>query len=183
MTQINFDKNGNTASVEYCASGDKAFKKIQQITSGMTAVLAKPPKDCEAVMELIKKAQYSIAERKTSHTVSQHQQKPKEKIKLEEKSSEALWDKAASDNFKDRIQVALDEQAGNDIMQYLAKDDNSHVRQAVARTITETAFVALLAKDESEIVRAEIAKRGLQSDVLVKDPSALVWSALASSGL
>lgn len=181
-TQMNFDKNGDTASVEYCASGDKSFKKIQQITGGMTAVLAKPPKDCEAVMELIKKAQYSIAERKASHAVPQHQQKPKEKIKLEEKSSEALWDKAASDNFKDRIQVALDEQAGNDIMQYLAKDDNSHVRQAVAQTITETAFVALLAKDESEIVRAEIAKRGLQSDVLVKDTSALVRSALASSG-
>jgi hypothetical protein len=180
VTQINYDKNGDATNVEYRANGEQTFKKIQQITGGMTTVLAKPPIECEAVMELMKKAHYSIAEKKNVHT--KPQQKPKEKIKMEEKSSDALWSKAESDHYQDRVQAALDEHAGSDIMQYLAKDENSFVRRAVAGVVTAKALVEVLANDKDESVRAEIAKRGLQPEVLAKDTSALVRAELANSG-
>lgn len=174
VTQVNFDKNGDVTNIEHCSGKDQSFKVVKQINGSMETLLSKPSKDCEDVMLLMKKAQYALATTKSPKT--------KEKIKLVEKSSPALWEKASSDNISDRIQAASDKQAGYDILEYLAKDENSYVRQAVAKVIDNKEIITLLAKDSAEIVRSEIAKRGLMANALVYDKSAFVRAEVAKSG-
>ena len=174
VTQVNFDKNGDITNIEHCSGKDQEFKMIQQVNGNMETLLAKPSKDCEDVMALLKKAQYALATAKSS--------KPKEKIKLIEQSSPALWEKASSDSILDRIQAVRDRKVGNDILEHLAKDENSYVRQAVAGVINDTEIISLLAKDSAEGVRAEIAKRGLMPNTFVYDKSAVVRAEVAKSG-
>lgn len=173
VTQVNFDKNGDVTNIEYKAAQAQDFKVIQQRTNGMVNYVAKPSKECDTVIGLLKQAQYSLANTKSPN---------KEKIKLAEKSSPALWEKASSDNFTDRIQAVRDSQVKGDILEHLAKDDNGYVRQAVASIATDKNIIASLAQDKQEVVRAEIAKRGLMANELVRDKSAVVRAEVARSG-
>ena len=179
VTQVNYDKNGNAVSVEYRASNEQEFKTIQQTSNGMTNILAKPPQDCATIMDILKKSQYSLAAKRGNNAISQT---PKDKITLDEVSSPELWARAESDDIRERISVAIDKQTGEDILKFLANDDNLYVRQAVARFIKDEESIARLATDTNDYVRVELAKRGLQSDILVSDKSAVVRAALAKSG-